>query len=217
VDEATARWACRPIPLGPPDNAFRPLVIGPGGVPRVVDQRRAAAAPELAVLSALAHAKGPEALRVATAAVSALEGLDDGPARYCYDLIWRALPNMARRALEAEMMRVDPKLDTPMVRKVLAIGRTEGRAEGIRGALLTLLAERGIDLDARTRTQVERCDDLGLLDLWIRRAVVGTRTRDVFDTAPSRRARRAGNRGSSRAAGGASRRRAAGPGRFSSR
>jgi hypothetical protein len=82
VDEATARWAARPIPLGPPDNVFRPVVIGPAGVPKVVEPRRAAAAPELAVISALAHAKGPEALRVAASAVIALEGLDDKRARY---------------------------------------------------------------------------------------------------------------------------------------
>jgi hypothetical protein len=47
-----------------------------------------------------------------------------------YDLICWALPAAARRALEEAMIRVDPKLDTPMVRKVLAIGRAEGRTEG---------------------------------------------------------------------------------------
>jgi hypothetical protein len=203
VDEATARWAARPIVLGPPDNAFRPVVIGPSVVPKVLERRHAAESPELAVVSALAHAKGPDGKRVARAAVAGLEGLDDERARYYYDLVCRALPAAARAALEAEMLRVDPKLDTPMVRKVLAIGRSEGRAEGRtegeargradgkREALLAFLRARGIALDARSRARVEACDDLTALDLWIRRAAVCSCARDVFGPASGRVAGRA--------------------------
>jgi hypothetical protein len=217
VDEATARWAARPIVLGPPDNAFRPVAIGPSVVPKVLERRQAAESPELAVVSALAHARGLDGERVARAAVAGLEGLDPHRARYYYDLICQALPAAARAALEAEMLRVDPKLDTPMVRKVLAIGRSEGRAEGRtegeargraqgeahgraqgkREALLALLRARAIQIDARARARVETCEDLGALDLWIRRAAVGTCARDVFgpQAGRARRARGAGNGG----------------------
>jgi hypothetical protein len=202
VDEATARWASRPIEIGPPANAFRAIVIGPQGVPPVLEPREAAQAPELAVLGALANAKGPQGLRAAMTAVTALEGLDAQRARYYYALICQALPAAARAALEKAMLKVDPRLDTPMVRKVLAIGRKEGRAEGRaegreegmrearvearREALLALLRARGLRLDARMRAGVEACDDVALLDVWIRRAATEESARDVLGSKPAR-------------------------------
>ncbi|MBI4701227.1 MAG: hypothetical protein HY744_08730, partial [Deltaproteobacteria bacterium] len=52
---AVARWCARPIALGHPGFVLRPLVLGPDAVPLVTAVEQAAAAPELAVLSALAH------------------------------------------------------------------------------------------------------------------------------------------------------------------
>jgi hypothetical protein len=66
-----ARWARRPIPLGHPGLALRPIVVGFEQIPRVTDAARARAAPQLAVLSALAH---PDA-EIAEAALTALDGL----------------------------------------------------------------------------------------------------------------------------------------------
>jgi hypothetical protein len=54
-DAAVARWCAQPIELGHPGFTLRPLVMGPESIPVVVDEQRARQAPELAVLSALAH------------------------------------------------------------------------------------------------------------------------------------------------------------------
>ena len=82
---------------------LRPVVIGPRHIPLVTDPDAARAAPELAVLSALAHAQDPEGstiCRVATDAVLYRQ-LD---ARYIYiDLILSRLPELARLELEERM------------------------------------------------------------------------------------------------------------------
>ncbi|RPI39542.1 MAG: hypothetical protein EHM59_22135, partial [Betaproteobacteria bacterium] len=78
-DEAIARWAARPIDLGG-GNVFRALVLGPSGVPQVVDHAQARADPELAVLSAMAHGHGDDASKaaqIAFAAQLASLGLDE--------------------------------------------------------------------------------------------------------------------------------------------
>lgn len=66
-----ARWARRLIDLGHPGYALQPIVVGFQEIPRITDTAQARAAPELAVLSALAH---PESL-VAQAALVALDEL----------------------------------------------------------------------------------------------------------------------------------------------
>src|SRR6478609_8124957 len=52
-----ARWAAEPIAIGF-NSVVAPLVVGPGGVPIVTDVERATRAPELAVLSVMAHGQG---------------------------------------------------------------------------------------------------------------------------------------------------------------
>jgi hypothetical protein len=53
---AVARWAAEPVPLST-GRPWWPDVVGPGELPRL-DAASALAAPELAVLSAVAHARG---------------------------------------------------------------------------------------------------------------------------------------------------------------
>ena len=89
ADEATARWAARPVDLGG-GNTFKPLVLGPSGVPEVVDEAEARAHPELAVLSAMAHGQDPDsgkAAQIALVAQLASLGLDDDRARLYLDLV----------------------------------------------------------------------------------------------------------------------------------
>ncbi len=57
-DPAVAEWAARPIATVQPGSPFVPLVLGPEQIPRIRDAGEAAARPELAVLSALAHGRG---------------------------------------------------------------------------------------------------------------------------------------------------------------
>jgi hypothetical protein len=61
-DARVARWARRPIDVGPPEgSAFTPIVVGPDEVPVVTDAELAAQDPELALLSVEVHRRGARA------------------------------------------------------------------------------------------------------------------------------------------------------------
>ena len=132
VDEATARWAAKPVEIGG-QNQFRPYVLGPSGMPEVVDEERARANPELAVLSAMAHGRDADvekSLRIAKAAHQASAALDVSRSRLYCDLIMNFLGEAARTALE----KMDPQKYeylSEFARRYVAQGKAEGKAEGI--------------------------------------------------------------------------------------
>ena len=121
----------RPIELGG-GNQFVPLVLGPSGVPEVTDAARAAADPELAVLSAMAHGRDADArkaLRIAVAAMTASVGLDAERSTLYFDLVAASLSEAARKALQS----MDPakyEYQSEFARRYVAQGKAEGRAEG---------------------------------------------------------------------------------------
>lgn len=105
-DEPTARWACKPVDMGG-GNLFTPLVLGPSGVPEVIDPEQARADPELAVLSAMAHGRDADtriSVQIALAAHLASMGLDEDRARLYFDLVVNALSEAAKR----ELRTMDP-------------------------------------------------------------------------------------------------------------
>jgi len=130
-DEATARWAARPIDLGG-SNRFTPWVIGPSGVPEVTDLEQARADPELAVLSALAHGRSTDVTRsaqIAHAAHSAAHDLDAERAGLYFDLVLQALSEGARAALQS----MDPakyEYQSDFAKRYVTLGKTQGREEG---------------------------------------------------------------------------------------
>jgi Uma2 family endonuclease len=72
-----------------------------------------------------------------------------------------------------------------------ARGEVRGKAEGLRegevrgkaAALLTVLAARGLEVDAAARARVETCADVALLDRWLARALTVASTREALDDA----------------------------------
>jgi hypothetical protein len=76
LDEEVAAWCDQPIDLGRGRGFLFPVVIRPRNIPVITDPARAAAAPELAVLSVLAHGREPGAEYIAQAALAACERLD---------------------------------------------------------------------------------------------------------------------------------------------
>jgi len=130
MDREVARWAARPIVIGP-GNVFRCVVIGPDTIPRILDPAQAHGVPELAVLSALAHADSQDAVPIALAALETFGSLDDDRASLYYDLMCVALPAAARSALENTMIKVDlNQIDTPAVRLWMDRGRKQGHEQG---------------------------------------------------------------------------------------
>ncbi len=132
-DADVARWATQPIDLGLGFGTFRPLVLGPASVPEVVDPGEAAREIELAVLSAVAHGNGPNGLAVVKAALGALDRLDREHAAVYFQILWNALREPMRRALEAMVMerRTDGSAKSyPFVREMFARELREGELKG---------------------------------------------------------------------------------------
>jgi hypothetical protein len=173
-----AGWAAQPIVTGP-GSVFQPLVVGPDGVPVVSDPAVAAAEPELAVLSAMAHgAEEPEtAAQIGFAGLSASLGLEDERALLYSDLIRTSLSEAARRALEALMATPQGyEYQSEFARKHDAIGQAKGiilgQAKARAEAVITVLETRSVPLSAEQRERILGCADLELLGKWVRK--VGT-------------------------------------------
>lgn len=166
---------------------LRPEVVGPSGVPRIVEPAVAERAPHLAVLSAVAHGRGPGAIDVLTAAFAAMEGFDDVSHTLCTEMIWAAMDAAARGAVQEAMMSADTKLrgyDRPIWREMFPqlIDECEqrGRIVEARRALHSVLEARGLAADEAQRARIEGCGDTATLEAWLRRAVVAVVVADVF-------------------------------------
>ncbi len=140
-----AAWAARPFDLGPGNEALRFWVLGPAQISPVTDPAVAMRAPELAFLSALAHASTQPA--TLTAAVACLPSLPGDLAEMYYTVLCQHLPVRLRPILEAHAMQLDRskypetrffrflrKLAAEMERKIghdrgLKEGRKQARAE----------------------------------------------------------------------------------------
>ncbi len=89
IADAVARWAGRPIELGPGTRCI-PWVVGPSNTPTVAELQDAEENVELAVLSAIEHAQSKDvglAARIAANAMVASAGIDAERSRFYLDLI----------------------------------------------------------------------------------------------------------------------------------
>jgi len=169
------------------------MVVGPDRVPVVTDVEHAGRAPELAVLSAIAHGGDPNRTKVLDAVVAALATVDpDRGGLYC-DLVLAVLPEAAQRYLEGLMATGTYEYRSDFARRYFFEGKAEGRAEGEAAgeaagkaegearAVLAVLDARGIDVPPDARARIAECSDLDQLDIWVRRAVTAETVHDLFD------------------------------------
>ncbi len=164
--EPVADWAAQPIHLGP-RGLIEPLVLRPSVVPIIDDPEDARKAPELAVLSALAHGGGSveTAVRVALAATTAAQDLDRDRFMLYFDLIVQALSQTAQEAF---------RMDSQGIR----FFTKEFQQSYER---LAVLEVRGFRITAEQRERIVRCSDLETLDRWHRRAVTVSSTDELFE------------------------------------
>jgi hypothetical protein len=186
-EESVARWAAKPIDLGA-GSVFRPLVVGPSGVPIVTGRTQAREDPELAVLSAIAHGRAEiqTAIQIALSAVAAAETLDAERSTLYLDLVLTSLGQAARKALET----MDPakyEYQSDFAKRYILVGEARGdargKADGERtgraAALLQQLEVRFGTLDAATTERVQHAS-VEQLEQWVV-AVLDARTlEDVF-------------------------------------
>ncbi|XXT25530.1 hypothetical protein WME94_14615 [Sorangium sp. So ce429] len=177
IDAEIARWCSRPIDTGHPGWILTPLVLGPEGVPVVTDTEQATAAPEVVVLSAMAHGQGDAAEAISVAFLAAAAGLDQERRTMYGDLVLSSLNAAARRTLEA-MMKAGYEFQSEFARSYVAKGEIKAKAQ----AVLTFLEARGLEVPAEVRERVLASTDLAELDGWIRRAAVISDPRELLAT-----------------------------------
>lgn len=171
-----AQWAHQPIRLGPQSGFLQPTVVGPKEMPPILQWDAAKQAPELAVLSAIAHGQDEDAARaasIASVAIAAAFSLPDHRAQVYYDLIRAALSDAAREALQ--MIPQNYEYQDEGLRRAKAEGLIEGKAEGglqeIAVALIGVLEARGFVVDQPTRTRIAECKNIEVLRTWLLAAV----------------------------------------------
>jgi len=185
-DPDVATWCAEPIETGIPGFVLRPPVLGRAAVPVVTDPAEAARRPELAVLSAMAHGAGELGAAIAAAVLPAIRELDDERARFYGDLVYNALNEAARRALEAMMKGYEYQSD--FAKKYVAQGRAEGRDEGrdegrteTRASdVLTVFRVRGIAVPDAARERILAQKDPSLLERWLEKAIVAASVDEVL-------------------------------------
>jgi hypothetical protein len=163
--DAVARWAAKPVDIGG-GNIFAPIVIGPAGVPEIVDEVEVD--PELAVLSAMTHGQDADfikAARIAAAAQRASNGLDTERAGMYFSFIHNSLSEAAREALR-DMTSANPEFQIDFSQFVYERGEIAGRDKGEHQALVSVvtkqLSQRFGPLDDVTRSRIASAhsDDL---------------------------------------------------------
>jgi hypothetical protein len=178
ADDAVRAWAAEPIVLGG-GSVFRPLVIGPRGVPVVSSIEHAQGAPELAVLSAMAHGRGDVdiAVQIALAVAGATGDLDPDRRAHYSDLVMAALSEAARKAMR--MLPPGYEFQYEPYRKLQLEGQAS-RAESKAEDVLEFLDARGITVTDAERERVLACTDLDTLRTWVRRAATVTSAEELF-------------------------------------
>lgn len=150
----------------------------------IKDIEVARGAPEMAVLSVVAHGRRPGAEYIARAAILASRDLDSRRSAIYPDFVYALLSKVARMALEKLLDFSTYEPQSPWLRKQWLKARREGRAEGRAEAraevLLRQLRGRQFRVTAKVRARVEGCDDPDTLMRWAERVVTARRLADVF-------------------------------------
>ena len=183
-DSDTARWAIKAVDLGA-GNMWRPLVVGPEGIPVITDLEAAARDPHLAVLSAMAHGRGddvPTAVAVAAAAIAAATSLPEPLRMLCFALIESSLGDAARRSFEMlpQGLQFFSERQRQYFAQGEAKGKAEGKAEGKAQSVLRVLERRRIAVTAEQRARILGCSDIDALERWLDAAVVASGVEELF-------------------------------------
>ncbi|MCQ4204963.1 hypothetical protein M4J06_003336 [Streptomyces coelicoflavus] len=183
ADRRTADWASRHVDIGPvqwPSLTVRPLVLGPDSLPVINSPDEAARDIPLTVLSAAVHRRDPDAGAILKALATALKDLsadDESTASKFIELTEQGLGTTPAANLWRQIMAADLSFFQSQTAQNL---RAEGRAVGRAEAILLLLGDRGVEVSEEARERILGCQDLEVLDLWVRRAVTAVSVAEVF-------------------------------------
>src|SRR5262249_6158086 len=131
ADDTLARWAAKPVDVGG-GTRFVPWVLGPSGVPVVIEESQARAYPELAALSAIPPGRDENterSVQIARAAQRASIELEEDRSKLYFDLIMASLSEAARRALHT-MALTKYEYQSEFARHYVAEGLAQGCVQG---------------------------------------------------------------------------------------
>ena len=201
-DKETAEWAMGPFHLGTDDwqsLTVRPLVLGPGNVPLILDPEEAAADLPMATFAAMTHGRNPDATAILEALAHALGRADGASLTYYSELLEAGLGDTPVRQTWRQLMKNGsyfPGRGTLVEETFLkgeAKGLAEGEAKGVREgqtkeraqSVLRMLDFRNIPTSENQRTQITTCTNLELLGHWLDRAMTITHTHELLHSTPT--------------------------------
>jgi hypothetical protein len=169
LDDEVSAWARCPIVLGPAGSTIVTSVVDSRVVPQIVEAEAARRDLELAMLSLLAHAKGPRAAEIGAAILRACQSLDLERSVFYTDVVLARLDPAALQRLEQVMNFAKYEFQSEFFRNAAAQGRRQGIAESI----LRVLEARGLVVSSELREYVqERADGSALERLLVLAATV---------------------------------------------
>ncbi|SBT88586.1 hypothetical protein GA0115233_1003108 [Streptomyces sp. DI166] len=179
-DMNTAAWASKPFTVGPPQwptLTLRALVLGPHNVPVITDPSTAARDIPLATLSAITHAKNPNAPAILKALAVALKTIDEETARIFAELTELGLGTATAAETWRQLMSVDLSFFRSETSQRL---RDEGLAKGRIEDILLILDTRGVEVTEAARERITSSTDLDELRGWLTRALTVRSADDLF-------------------------------------
>ncbi|MBN6053462.1 hypothetical protein JYK22_16090 [Nonomuraea sp. RK-328] len=185
-DRGVAAHYAVPIDSGLTGYRFQAQVLGPDGIPAIIDPQEAAANLGLSAMAVMVHGRDR---KVVEAFATALTELRDEHAPKYYEYAYSMSAPEVRHLLEEIMTSTDWPVYSPFAREHYGRGLDEGKAEGeAKGKaeeaarmLLLVLGARGFDVPDDIRAQISTCADLAQLEGWTTRAVTVQALQDLFD------------------------------------
>ncbi|MFC7387290.1 hypothetical protein [Sphaerisporangium rhizosphaerae] len=148
------------------------MIYGRRDLPRLTDPEQIAADPASGVLAVFGHGDDP---KVAQAFASATEFFPAKPGVHYTEWAYECGPDLFRSIMEANMAKTDWPVSTPFAKQHYGRGLAEGEA----GAILTVLATRGIAVPDHHAATILACTDLDQLQQWLTKAVTATTIDDL--------------------------------------
>jgi hypothetical protein len=162
---ATARWARRPLRLGPPgfpSMELYPFVAGPDNVPFITDADEAMEDVDFAVLSTLTHRLNPDIEKALKPLAAAIDTVEPELSAIWADLTEIGLEGCAQDLWRQIMQTMQYKFGSQLALETMAQERAR--------IILKFLEMRGIPVSEGARQRIEDCTDLEMLEAWVMRA-----------------------------------------------
>jgi hypothetical protein len=187
-DSTVARWARKAIHVGS-SLSWRPTVIGPEELASKRHREALRQSPELSLLAiqlcVSSEQVAPEVITHTAQWLSHTDELADEDARLYRDIIRNAVSGATRTLVEQIMGVSNQPFESSYFQRLRREWREEGRELGLQKAaaqsLLTVLSARGFALTDEQRLRIEECNNLELLQQWLRKAATASSVKEVFE------------------------------------